>query len=110
MILIDCPSKINSLTTEATDELEQALVEVERDPAVKAVVLVSGKPDTFLSGADLFQIMKLTDRETARALASNGQTILNRFSALGKPTVVGIHGVCLGGGLELALAFDKRIA
>jgi 3-hydroxyacyl-CoA dehydrogenase/enoyl-CoA hydratase/3-hydroxybutyryl-CoA epimerase len=109
-VLIDCPTKINSLTAEVTDELEQALIEVERDSSVKAMVLVSGKPDTFLSGADLHEIMKFTDVEVARRTSSRGQKILDRLAALAKPTVVGINGVCLGGGLELALSCKRRIA
>ncbi len=109
VVLIDCLGKVNSLSAEVTDELEQVLVELEEDASVKAVVFLSGKADTFVVGADLFEIVKLTDIEKARTLSSRGQALLNRLVALGKPTVVGINGACLGGGLELALACQKRI-
>lgn len=109
-VLIDCPGKINSLTVEATRDLEQALADVESDPAVKAVIVVSGKPDNFVTGADLREISKLTDKETARSLSSRGQEILDKLASFKKPTVAGINGACLGGGLELTLACDRRIA
>lgn len=110
VVLLDCPGKLNSLSSEVTAELEQVLTEVENDSSVKALVMVSGKPDTFLSGADLREISKVSDAETAEAKSRNGQDILNRVAALDKPTVIGINGICLGGGLELALSFDQRIA
>lgn len=110
IVLIDCQGKLNSLNAEVTDELKQALGDVEHDRSVRALVIVSGKPDTFLSGADLRQISKLTDVDHARQLSRNGHEILDRLAALPIPTVVGINGVCLGGGLELALACNYRIA
>jgi 3-hydroxyacyl-CoA dehydrogenase/enoyl-CoA hydratase/3-hydroxybutyryl-CoA epimerase len=110
VVLLDCPGKLNSLSSEVTAELEQTLCELENDSSVKALVLVSGKPDTFLSGADLREIVKVTKAEAAEEKSRQGQDILNRLAALGKPTVVGINGICLGGGLELALSFDQRIA
>ncbi len=77
---------------------------------IKAIGILSGKPDTFLLGADIREIMKLESAEAAYELASQGQHAFNRLAKLDKPSVVGIHGSCLGGGLELALACNKRIA
>lgn len=110
VLLIDCPGKVNLLTADAMQELSQALLDVERDPSVKALVIVSGKPDTFVSGADLHEIAQVRDQCRAQEMSTDGQTLCNKLAALGKPTVVGINGVCLGGGLELALACDRRIA
>lgn len=110
LILLDVPGKVNLLTQEAMDQFEVALASLERDSDVKAIAIVSGKPDTFVTGADLHELIKLTEASQALAVATRGQQTLDKLSAVTKPTVAGINGVCLGGGLELALACDKRIA
>lgn len=110
VLMMNSPARVNLLTTEVMAELEQALDEVASDAGIKALMLLSGKHDTFLSGADLHEILRFEDREAAYELSRRGQRVLDRFGTLGKPVVVGINGSCLGGGLELALACDRRIA
>jgi 3-hydroxyacyl-CoA dehydrogenase / enoyl-CoA hydratase / 3-hydroxybutyryl-CoA epimerase len=110
VVLFDSPGRSNLLTTEVLQELEHALAEVSEDSGIKALMLLSGKHDTFLSGADLHEILRFENRDAAFALSRRGQAVLDRISNLGKPVVVGINGACLGGGLELALACDRRIA
>lgn len=109
-LILDAPGKVNLLTSALMDEFDRALDELERDSQVKAIGMLSGKAETFCSGADLHEIMKFTDREQALALSSRGQAIFNKAASISKPTVIGINGVCLGGGLELALCADRRIA
>jgi len=110
VLLLDCPGRVNLLTAEVMYEFGRALDWVSQDASLRALVLVSGKPDTFLSGADLHEIIKVRDQEAAYQMSKQGQAVLNKLLTLGKPTVVGINGVCLGGGLELALCCSRRIA
>ena len=78
--------------------------------AVRAVVIISGKRDVFVAGADIEEFVALRTEEEATGLSRDGQAMLDRVAASPKPVVVAIHGVCLGGGLELALACHYRIA
>ncbi|PWT97121.1 MAG: hypothetical protein C5B53_08490 [Candidatus Melainabacteria bacterium] len=110
LLYFDAAGKANYLTTEVVAEFEALLDWLETDGSVKAVGILSAKPDSFLLGADLREIMKLESPEAGYRVATQGQRILSRLARLKKPTVAGIHGPCLGGGLELALCCDKRIA
>src|SRR5262249_17723510 len=98
------------LHSNVMDEFEDKLNKVAADDQMKAIVLLSGKPEMFISGADLHEISKFTTKEQAEAISRRGQKIFNFLAHYPKPTVVGIHGMCLGGGLELALCCDRRIA
>jgi 3-hydroxyacyl-CoA dehydrogenase / enoyl-CoA hydratase / 3-hydroxybutyryl-CoA epimerase len=110
-LVLDLPGEpINKITRGLRDELESAFDRVAGDAAVRAVVLLSGKPDTFIAGADIDEFVALASREQAYTLVRTGQALINRIPALGKPVVAAIHGACLGGGLEAALACTYRIA
>lgn len=109
-VLLDCAGKANLLTTQVLSEFENAVEEIAGDDAICAVVIVSGKADTFCSGADLHQIMKFTTQSQALDLSKRGQAVFNALADLPKPTVGAINGICLGGGLELVLSCDRRIA
>jgi 3-hydroxyacyl-CoA dehydrogenase/enoyl-CoA hydratase/3-hydroxybutyryl-CoA epimerase len=91
-------------------ELSKLVDALAADPEVKAVVVASGKKDGFIAGAhiDTFQMMKTS--ADAEALARELQGVYGRLERLGKPVVAAIHGACLGGGLELALACTYRLA
>ncbi len=110
LIKFDSPQKANQLTSAVIAEFEEVLNKIEQDPSIKAVGLMSAKPDSFLLGADLREIMQLKSQEAALNLVHRGQQIFARFAALHKPTIAGIHGICLGGGLEVILCCHKRIA
>ena len=101
---------VNMITKETRKELETALDRIGADGDVRAVVLISRKPDSFIAGADINEFAALRSREEAHALARTGQELVGRFERLGKPVVAAIHGTCLGGGLEAALACSYRIA
>ena len=109
-VKFDSPQKANHLTSSVIAEFEEVLTQIEQDPSIKAVGLLSAKPDTFLLGADLREIMQLKTEQAAFALVSRGQESFSRFARLTKPTIAGIHGICLGGGLEVALCCHKRLA
>ncbi len=109
-VKFDSPHKANHLTSAVIAEFEEVLTRIEQDDSVKAVGLISAKPDNFLLGADLREIMQLKSEQAASDLVERGQQIFSRFARLTKPTIAGIHGICLGGGLELALCCHKRLA
>jgi 3-hydroxyacyl-CoA dehydrogenase/enoyl-CoA hydratase/3-hydroxybutyryl-CoA epimerase len=99
----------NTLDDETLTELDAALDKLERDRP-RGLVIRSSKPSGFVAGADIAQFRRITDVAQIEALLTRGHAVLDRLDRLPLPTVAVIHGYCLGGGLELALACDKRIA
>ncbi|MBP2198550.1 fatty acid oxidation complex subunit alpha FadJ [Pantoea cypripedii] len=110
VITIDVPGeKMNTLKAEFVPQIMAVLAEARRDPQLAGLVLISGKRDNFIAGADISMIDRCTTAEEAEALARQGQEVMATIAALPFPVVAAIHGACLGGGLELALACDARI-
>ena len=110
-IVFDQPgTRANVLNPPAQDALASALDAAEADAALTALVLISGKERIFIAGADLKQIAALRDEATAVELARRGQKLLQRLAEFRVPIVAAIHGACAGGGFELALACEWRIA
>ncbi|GIW52887.1 MAG: fatty acid oxidation complex subunit alpha [Gemmatimonadales bacterium] len=110
-VVLDLPGEpINKITRGVREEMETLFPRLEEDAAVRAVVLASGKPDTFIVGADIDEFVALRSSEEARALVLSGQALINRLASFSKPVVAAIHGACLGGGLETALACTYRVA
>ncbi len=102
-------SSANVLSGPVLSELNEALTAFERDlPA--GVVIWSGKPNGFIMGADINEFTKISDPDEAYELIRLGQKVLDRLEALSCPTVAVISGFALGGGLELAMACDYRLA
>jgi len=111
VVTFDQPgTPVNVLTVAIGEELVALLERLAADVDVDAVVLASGKKDTFVAGADIDQFAALRTSHEAVSLASRGQHIVERVAASPKPLVAAIHGACLGGGLELALAAHYRVA
>ncbi len=110
VLTFDLPGeKINKLTTPVMEELDSVLEELASKSEIKALVFRSGKEGNFIVGADIADIRKISDSETGGRLARRGQAIMNKLEALPFPTVAAIHGPCMGGGLELALACTYRV-
>lgn len=103
-------SKVNKLSSEVMRALDVALAALEGHDRVRGLIVSSRKEGTWIAGADIEEIRRLTTAEEARALASTGQRILTRLARLPLPSVAAIDGACLGGGLELALACSLRVA
>ncbi len=111
IITIDCPdTSVNTFSSELFKEVESVVADLEKDARIKGLVLTSAKKDTFIAGADLEEIKKMTTKEEVTTYVSRANTLLNRIIAWPKPVVCAIHGSCMGGGFELALAADYRIA
>ncbi len=101
--------KVNKLSSPMMTRLEEVITELRQSKA-KAVVMISRKPKIFIAGADIEEIKGLTKKEEAIQIVSMGQRIINLIEDLSIPVIVAIHGACMGGGCELALAADYRIA
>jgi 3-hydroxyacyl-CoA dehydrogenase / enoyl-CoA hydratase / 3-hydroxybutyryl-CoA epimerase len=106
--LDDPGKKVNTLSTRLFEWFEAQIDRVERERP-EGLVLYSGKPDGFVAGADLEELLALVDPADVHAMLRRGHELMERLVALPFPTVA-IHGACLGGGLELALACKRRIA
>ncbi|MEB3297908.1 MAG: 3-hydroxyacyl-CoA dehydrogenase NAD-binding domain-containing protein [Candidatus Sericytochromatia bacterium] len=110
VLWFDTPdSPVNILSDKFFGDFARALDAFEADASLKAGVLASAKPDSFIAGADLKQFVTL-DAAQGTALVTEGHKLLDRVATSRKPIVAAIHGVALGGGLEVALACHYRVA
>ena len=113
-LVLDRPdSRVNLLTTSAMDRFDGLLSRAEagvREGDIKALVIRSAKPDNFIAGADINELARLEDPAEAERISRAGQEMFIRLSRLGVPTLAAINGACMGGGLELALHCDHRVA
>jgi 3-hydroxyacyl-CoA dehydrogenase/enoyl-CoA hydratase/3-hydroxybutyryl-CoA epimerase len=110
VLVLDVPGKeVNVITRQVLADLEGALEALAEQPRIPVLVVRSGKKSGFLAGADLHEFTLIKDTASARALSAAGQDLFGRLAALPGPSVCVVHGACLGGGLELALACDYRL-
>ena len=87
------------------EEISQILKDIESNSAVSSAVLISGKPGSFIAGADITMISKFQTEDDGYKVSKDGHRILNAIAASKKPVVAAIHGSCLGGGLEVNFEF-----
>jgi enoyl-CoA hydratase len=99
---------LNALNNETTNELEQVITKIDGDPEVHVVVF-KGKGKAFIAGADITEFKERTIAETKR-FSQILQKVFNKIEMLPVPVIAAVNGYCLGGGLELAMACDLRIA
>lgn len=99
----------NTLTPELLAELAAVVRQVAQDDAVKVVVL-TGTGRFFIAGADIRLLASISSSREGETIALQGQAILNQIEALEKPVIAAINGICLGGGLELAMCCHIRLA
>lgn len=111
VLTLDVPGEpVNVLGSSVLGEFEALLARIEADPGARAVVLVSGKAENFVAGADIEEFKRIATAADGEALARAGQEMINRLERFPKPIVVAIHGACVGLGCELSLACAWRIA
>ncbi len=109
-LILDVPDRsVNVLSRRVLAELDQALDRVAADDSFRLLVFRSGKPGTFIAGADVHELSRLASPEEAAELSEIGQRVFDKLASLPIPTAAIIGGACLGGGLELALACDYRV-
>ena len=109
-LAIDVPNeKMNTLQAAFADEMKEIFAQLKDTSGVKGMIIHSLKPDNFVAGADVRMLEACTTASEAEALAKQGQDLFQQLSDLPYPVVAAIHGPCLGGGLELALACDYRV-
>lgn len=110
IIWINVPgAPVNTLSPALVTEFEAVFKEIEGNRELRGAVIVSGKPDNFIAGADVEQFATFKSPADAAHVSALGQELLNRLEALPIQVVAAIHGACLGGGLEVALACRYRV-
>jgi 3-hydroxyacyl-CoA dehydrogenase / enoyl-CoA hydratase / 3-hydroxybutyryl-CoA epimerase len=111
LLVFDRPESGANIFDAATlDELNEHLDSVENDGSLRGLIIASAKKSIFVAGADLKTLLQQAQSGDMRAFIAHGQQVLNRLAELKIPTLAAIHGASAGGGYEVALACDYRIA
>ncbi len=108
VITLNRPKAWNALCKELNDELEAAIRRADADPQIRVLILTGG-PKVFAAGADVKQMADASPMDAART-ADQGQGINELIERIGLPVIAAVNGMALGGGCELAMACDFRIA
>ena len=109
VLTLNRPEALNAVSPEMLDELDERLDEVSGDPGLRAVVLTGAGEKAFCAGADVAHMRDAGALE-ARAWARRGHHIADRIEGLDTPVIAAVNGYALGGGCEIALACDVRVA
>jgi len=109
VVTVNRPKVLNALNTQTIYELERALLELQQDDNVRAIVLTGAGEKSFVAGADINELAVLSPAQ-GQQHARRGQAVFNTIEHLGKPVIAAINGFALGGGCELAMACTLRIA
>ena len=111
IITCDQPgAAVNTLNSRLGPVFRQLFDCIVTDGRITAAVLLSGKPDSWIAGADIDELARVNTAHQGETLSRDGQLLLDALAALPKPVIAAIHGAALGGGLEVALACMHRIA
>ncbi|XP_069881270.1 trifunctional enzyme subunit alpha, mitochondrial [Dipodomys merriami] len=111
VIRINSPnSKVNTLNEEVQSEFQEVMNEIWSNDQIRSAVLMSSKPGCFVAGADINMLASCKTPQEATRISQEGQRMFERLEKSSKPIVAAISGSCLGGGLELAIACQYRVA
>ena len=109
ILTINRPKVLNALNTQTLDELRRAMLELQHDALVRAIVVTGAGEKAFVAGADINELSALS-ATSARDHGLAGQHVFDLIENLGKPVIAAINGYALGGGCELAMACTLRLA
>jgi len=111
LLTFDRPESGANIFDAATmQNLREHVDAIEKDASIKGVIVISAKKSIFIAGADLKTLLKQAQTGEMRGFIAEGQKVFNRLAALKVPSVAAIHGACAGGGYEITLACDYRVA
>jgi enoyl-CoA hydratase len=110
VVTLNRPSVLNALNAPLLAELSQTLAELERDDAVRVVIITGSGTKAFAAGADIGELNALANAVEGAEKARIGQAVTLQIERLKKPVIMAVNGFALGGGCELAMAGDIRIA
>jgi len=108
-VTVNRPKVLNALNARTVRELRVVFEEARQDETVRGVILTGGGGKSFVAGADIAELAKVTAVEAAE-MTSNGQAVTSLIESLGKPVIAAVNGFALGGGCELAMACSIRLA
>jgi len=108
LVTINRPQAMNALNSRFFEEMDQAVVEFRTDADIRAII-ITGEGKAFVAGADIAEMVDKSGAEGSR-FSAIGQKTFSSFSTLDVPVIAAINGFALGGGLELAMGCDFRIA
>jgi enoyl-CoA hydratase len=109
VVMINRPKVLNALNADTIKEIEEYFTETRDDAAVRAVVITGSGDKSFVAGADINELLK-ADREAGLDISERGHAAFDAVESLPKPVIAAVNGYALGGGCELAMACDFRIA
>ena len=110
IITINRPKVLNALSAATTQEISAALHEIEQDSALRVAIITGAGEKAFVAGADIGELQAQASPTAARQLAERGHEVGFQMARMSKIIVAAINGFALGGGLELAMACDIRLA
>ena len=109
IVTFNNPKALNALTVQTLEGLEALFDELEADETVRVIILTGAGDKAFVAGGDIGHLATL-DADGARQFALQAQRAIDRIEACPKPVIAAINGYCLGGGNELAMGCDMRVA
>jgi enoyl-CoA hydratase len=109
LLYVNRPKAMNALNKDTLLEMKEAIISIASDPGIDALIITGGGNKAFVAGADIAFMKNLTAVE-GRAFGALGQEVFRMIEAMEKPVIAAVNGFALGGGCELAMCCDFRIA
>lgn len=109
IVTINRPKALNALNSATLEELSQVFTEIGKDSSIRVVILTGSGEKAFVAGADISQMSDFSPMQ-GRRFSQLGQGVMNQIESLPQPVIAAVNGFALGGGTELAMACDIRLA